>query len=239
MFDVFKSVSLGNSLVALIPGIVILFVVYKQDKKEQESKLLLAFLLFLGMLSAFLTNKIGSPIATALAEIFKQNNIVFIFINCFFIIALIEEGLKYLSIKLPTWNSSEFDCRFDGVVYGVCVGLGFALYEAFFFGGSGAMSFMMIRSASSLSGHVSYGVIMGLMLGYAKAQDNKNNEKLCRRFKRLAFLTPWFLHGTYDFTAELVSYGVVSSKVVLVWNIAVLVVAIILLKISSVKDVEI
>ncbi len=47
----------------------------------------------------------------------------------FVVVALSEEGFKYLLLKKRTWYSSEFNCQFDGVVYAVFVALGFALWE--------------------------------------------------------------------------------------------------------------
>ena len=42
----------------------------------------------------------------------------------FGVVACSEEGAKYFMLKRRTWNSPEFNCQFDGVVYGVFVSLG-------------------------------------------------------------------------------------------------------------------
>ena len=239
MFEVFHGASLANSLMALVPAIIVIVLVYKRDKIEKESKLLIVFLIFLGMLSAFITNKVGSPIASSLAGVIPQNHLFFIIICDFFIIALLEEGLKYWSIKLPTWNSSEFDFIFDGIVYGASVGIGFAIYEAFTHAGQAEFSIMVIRSLSSLSGHFGYGVIMGALYGFARAKDSENDEKGSKAFRSLAFIVPWLLHGIYDFMADLASYGIGSLGICYLFSGIVTLAAIILLVIISKKDVRI
>lgn len=239
MFQVFQNVSLINSLVAVIPAILIIVVIYKQDKIEKESKGLLALLIFLGMLSAFLVLRFGSAIATAVAGVIPQNTWPFIIIKCYFIIALLEEGLKYLSIKLPTWNSTEFDCRFDGVVYGACVGIGFAVYEAFTHGGHDTLSFMIKRTAFSLSGHLTYGVVMGLLIAIALSKENKKDYKGSKKYRLMAFLIPWAFHGTYDLIAELAGYHMASINIIYVYNVVSIIFAIVLIKTSSIKDEKI
>lgn len=239
MFEVFHNVGFANSLMVLVPAVIVLVVVYKQDKIEEESKLLLAFLIFLGVLSGFLTSKIGSPIATTLTNVIPENHLFFIIINDFLITAVLEEGLKYWSLKLPTWNSSEFDCRFDGIVYGACVGVGFAIHEAFSIGGQAEFSLMVIRSLSSITGHFSYGVLMGLFYGIARAIENNGNERKSKLYRNLSFAIPWLLHGSYDFITDLASHGVGSLAISFAFAGIVLVVAVIVLKISSKKDVRI
>ena len=51
----------------------------------------------------------------------------------FVVVAISEEGFKYVLLKKRTWKSREFNCEFDGVVYAVFVSLGFALWENIFY----------------------------------------------------------------------------------------------------------
>lgn len=236
MFQVFHDVSILNSVAALLPGILILIVIYKQDKIEKEPIGLLVLLVFLGMLSAFVTMRIGSPVATYISKTFIAKHWTFLIIKTFLIIALLEEGLKYLSIKLPTWNNVDFDYRFDGIVYGSCVGVGFAIYESFTHGGHGSLLIMIRQALFSVSGHLTYGIIMGLLIAVALSRENHKDYSGSKRFRLLAFLIPWFIHGAFDFVGELIDIGVLPLIINYVFAIVEFIIAIIILKISSEKD---
>ena len=44
------------------------------------------------------------------------------------VVGIVQEGLKYLTIRLSVYGSREFDERTDGIIYGTAVGLGFATW---------------------------------------------------------------------------------------------------------------
>jgi RsiW-degrading membrane proteinase PrsW (M82 family) len=50
-------------------------------------------------------------------------------IENYIVIAPSEEFSKYFFLNRKTWNSEEFNCLYDGIVYASCVSLGFALAE--------------------------------------------------------------------------------------------------------------
>src|SRR5262249_2889327 len=48
-------------------------------------------------------------------------------------VGVIEEGCKFLIMIVFIWRWPEFDERFDGILYSVAVGLGFAAYENLYY----------------------------------------------------------------------------------------------------------
>lgn len=240
MLDVFHGVGIINSLVALIPGALIFYFVFKQDKKEKEPIWLLLLLVVFGAISTFIAGKVDTVLINdVLAAVLSPHSMLFQIICYFVIVATVEEGLKYFAMRLTTWKSKHFNYRFDGVVYGACVGLGFGLYETFGMAGQSAFNIMLIKSLTGIPGHVSYGIIMGLLYGYAKALDIGGKKRLSLFFRVLAFAIPWAIHGTYDFIASLTDYGITSMGAVYLMVLITIIVAAILLKVCSVKDKEI
>lgn len=111
---------------AVIPAIVLLRFVYKEDRLDKESPGLLLSLVLFGIIATFaalVSEQIGEAV---LALIVPENTTAYNAILYFVVVALSEEGFKYLLLKKRTWWSSEFNCQFDGIVYAVFVSLGFA-----------------------------------------------------------------------------------------------------------------
>ena len=201
---------------AVIPAIVLLRFVYKEDRLDKESPGLLLSLVIFGILSTFaaiVTEQIGEAI---LGILLPQSSTAYNVLLYFVVVALSEEGFKYLLLKKRTWYSSEFNCQFDGVVYAVFVALGFALWEnisyVLMYGLGTAeeagielipygLGTAAVRAVTAVPGHACFGVFMGAFYGLAKRYDNFGDEYRSRRCRRLAVLVPVLLHGAYDFIA--------------------------------------
>ena len=194
---------------AVIPAIVLLRFVYKEDRLDKESPGLLLSLVIFGILSTFaaiVTEQIGEAI---LGILLPQNSTAYNALLYFVVVALSEEGFKYLLLKKRTWYSGEFNCQFDGIVYAVFVALGFALWENISYVLMYGLGTAAIRAVTAVPGHACFGVFMGVWYGLAKrlhGQGRDSASKLCRV---LALLLPALLHGCYDFIAsiESVHYG--------------------------------
>ena len=108
---------------AVIPAIVLLRFVYKEDRLDKESPGLLLSLVIFGILSTFaaiVTEQIGETVLTLLLP---QNSTAYNALLYFVVVALSEEGFKYLLLKKRTWYSGEFNCQFDGIVYAAAAAL--------------------------------------------------------------------------------------------------------------------
>ena len=219
---------------AVIPAIVLLRFVYKEDRLDKESPGLLLSLVIFGILSTFaaiVTEQIGEAI---LGILLPQSSTAYNVLLYFVVVALSEEGFKYLLLKKRTWYSSEFNCQFDGVVYAVFVALGFALWENISYVLMYGLGTAAVRAVTAVPGHACFGVFMGVWYGLAKrlhGQGKDGASKLCRV---LALLLPAFLHGCYDYiaTIESVHYGWLFAAFVAV----LFTVAFILVKRQSRRD---
>ena len=152
---------------AVIPAIVLLRFVYKEDRLDKESPGLLLSLVLFGIIATFaalVSEQIGEAV---LALIVPENTTAYNAILYFVVVALSEEGFKYLLLKKRTWWSSEFNCQFDGVVYAVFVSLGFALWENISYVLMYGLGTAAVRAVTAVPGHACFGVFMGAFFGLA------------------------------------------------------------------------
>ena len=188
---------------AVIPAIVLLRFVYKEDRLDKESPGLLLSLVIFGILSTFaaiVTEQIGEAI---LGILLPQSSTAYNVLLYFVVVALSEEGFKYLLLKKRTWYSGEFNCQFDGVVYAVFVSLGFALWENLGYVAMYGLSTALVRAVTAVPGHACFGVFMGVYYGRAKRYDNDGDFVKAKRCRTMAVLMPALLHGAYDFIATM------------------------------------
>lgn len=119
----------------------------------------------------------------------------------FAVVAVVEEGLRYLF--LYTWfrRSRAVDQLFDGLVIGLAAGLGFATLEnsIYFWNLFTESNFdtlvfvFFLRFMVSTLAHISFGGIMGLLLARGIFSVYRPGLVLVQ-----AFVLPWFLHGLFD-----------------------------------------
>jgi RsiW-degrading membrane proteinase PrsW (M82 family) len=152
----------------------------------------------------------------------------------FVVVALSEEGFKYLAMRWRTWRSPEFNCRFDGVVYAVFVSLGFALAENIGYVLMYGLGAALMRAITAVPGHASFGVFMGAYYGLARRSENLGRHGLSVFWRVLALLIPTLIHGMYDFIAVTDTETISSTFVVFV--LIVFALAFVLVKQLSKRD---
>ena len=101
----------------------------------------------------------------------------------YIVVACSEEGAKYLLMRFKTWNSSAFNCQFDGVVYAVSVSLGFALLENIMYVLQYGMATAVVRAFTAIMekfNRIIYGAYQQyLSFSYSCRDSNrKRNERL-------------------------------------------------------------
>ena len=188
---------------AVIPAVILLVKVYQADRLEKEPLGLLLSLVFLGIIStslAALTEQLGDAF---LSQYFEEDSILYKAIMYFIVVALSEEGFKYLLLKFRTWNNPNFNFRFDGVVYAVFVSLGFALWENIGYVMMYGLGAAATRAVTAVPGHACFGVFMGVWYGIAKQYDLAGRKENAKQFRKGAVWVPVVLHGLYDFIASL------------------------------------
>ena len=154
--------------VAIIPAVYLLIQVYRQDKLEKESPQLLFRLVLQGIFATFgaiLTETIGDAVMDGVAG--GSKGLLYHLIYFMIVVALSEEGFKYILLKKVTWNSPEFNCQFDGVIYAAFVGLGFALWENISYVFSYGLAVAVVRAITAVPAHCCFGIFMGVYYGLA------------------------------------------------------------------------
>lgn len=188
---------------AVVPAVFLMVKVYQADRLEKEPIGMLIGLLFLGIIStslAGITEELGS---IALANLFPNGGLISDALLYFIVVALSEEGFKYLLLKVRTWKSPHFNCQFDGVVYAVFVSLGFALWENIAYVLRFGFGTAVARAVTAVPGHACFGVFMGVWYGVAKRYELAGYMEESAHARKMALWIPILLHGVYDFTASM------------------------------------
>ena len=219
---------------AVIPAVILLIRVERADRLEKESRGLLMSLVLFGIVSTAIAT-LGERLGIALLDaFFQKESVLYNFLLYFVVVALSEEGAKYVLLKRRTWRNPEFNCQFDGVVYGVFVSLGFALWENIGYVAYYGLTTALVRAVTAVPGHACFGVFMGTWYGLAKRRQGAGDLAGAAKFRRTALIVPMLLHGFYDFCATY--QDSVMGLVFLVFVIAMFVTANRLVKRMSAND---
>lgn len=182
-----------------IPAFFILLVfILREKNKEPLSIVLSTFALtYIIVLPLDLLISIADPL---IEESFKNQH--FHSFEDFFRAAFLEEILKFSVFFLFIYKHTNFDELSDGIIYGIAVGLGYAVVENYDY----LVGYYMYKEPMkefvqdrwwALLGHVSLGIIMGMFL--AKSRIKKFNKKI---MLSLALCLPIFLHGLHNYTFD-------------------------------------
>ena len=202
-------------LAALAPPLILLGIIYRLDQIEREPPGLLWSLFLRGVL-AMVPILVLEMLADQFIDFFYWRPMVYLFLAYFVVPGFIEEGIKYRVLRRRTWNEPNFNYRFDGVVYGVFVSLGFAAVENVMYVLTSGFSTAVVRAIFSIPGHAMFGVVMGAALGQAKWLAAHGQGQQAAAFLRRAWLLPAILHGAYDFL--LVGFGCFISTLPGWWS---------------------
>lgn len=112
----------------------------------------------------------------------------------FLVAALPEESFKFLALWLVLRKNPYFDEHFDGIVYAVCVGLGFAAVENIFyvFSEEEWVTVAISRALLAVPGHYAFAILMGYYYSVYHFVDHSPKVAAC------ILLVPVAAHGVYD-----------------------------------------
>jgi RsiW-degrading membrane proteinase PrsW (M82 family) len=134
----------------------------------------------------------------------------------FLVAALPEETFKLLALWLVLRKNPYFDEHFDGIVYAVCVGLGFAAVENVFYvlgEEENWVGVAIARSLLSVPGHYAFAVLMGYYYSRYRFGGHSASDIASM------FCIPVIAHGIYDsivFSMQLDSYIVTFCFIALI-----------------------
>lgn len=200
-------------LAAIAPVVVLLFYIYKKDSMQPEPPKWLWKGFYYGVGSIFLSYCFSSPLSYVLGLGEYATDVVDAAMISFFAAAIPEELAKLIMLWLLLRKNPFFDERLDGVVYAVCVGMGFACFENIVYVFDNGMINAIARAFTAVPGHFLDAVIMGYFYSLFYFTGCKNKKTMI-----LVLAAPVMVHGIYDticFSAEALteSYPIVSSIV--------------------------
>jgi len=196
-------------LVAIIPPLYLFYYIYQMDKVEKEPLGLLIKLFFFGVLSVIpivileliFSNLLAIKMAHLATDFLGYNS--YQIIQNFLIIALVEEGFKFLFLKWGSWKDKNFNCHFDALVYACVVSLGFATLENLLYVYSYGFENALLRAFTAIPGHFCFGVFMGYYYSDAKYYYLNQRKGNYRLYLLLSVIVPTLLHGFYDYVLTL------------------------------------
>ena len=209
-------------ITALLPVVILLLYIYRKDKMQPEpvGQIVKAFLL--GLLTVPLSFFVSVP--SEMIGLYSDNvfSVMDAFRISFFGAAIPEEAAKLFILWLVLRKNKYFDEKMDGIVYAVCVSMGFAALENITYLISNLDSYMEVgvsRAFTAIPGHFCFGVVMGYYYSLA-AFDKKDRQ----RNRILTFAAPVIVHGLYDtilFASEAVvdSFSPIDENVVLLVSV--------------------
>jgi RsiW-degrading membrane proteinase PrsW (M82 family) len=178
-------------LISLAPVAIIAGYIWFRDKYEREPLRMLIFSLLAGagiVIPVLITENLisipGEGMEGLPAAAWKA----------FAVAGFTEELFKYLALYLLIWKSKEFNDKYDGIVYGTFVSLGFAAVENILYVFSEGYTTGLVRAFTAVPAHAIFGITMGFYFGLARFYPKKR-----KVFRSRAFLFPFLLHGTYNF----------------------------------------
>ena len=183
-------------LTALLPVAILVFYIYRKDKNlpEPTGQLVKAF--FYGVISAPSSFFISIPLGMRGLYLVEDTTVLGSVSSAFFGAAIPEESAKLFVLWLVLRKNPFFDEKMDGIVYAVCVSLGFAAFENILYLFSDTESFLsigIVRAIFAVPGHFCFGILMGYYYSIAKFYPKSSIKN-----KILVLLAPIIAHGLYD-----------------------------------------
>ena len=188
-------------LAALAPVAWLLWTIYRKDSAQPEPTKWLVKAIVFGIGSVFLSLAISMPTSMVLGMNI-DNQVYGSFAeavgDAFFLAAIPEEVAKLFMLWLLLRKNPFFDEHFDGIVYAVSVGLGFAAFEniCYLLGGIEDGSWIGIgvaRALFSVPAHYFFAILMGYYYSlYHFGIDRSVKAKV------MVLVAPILAHGIFD-----------------------------------------
>lgn len=208
---------MGNYLIlltALLPVAILVYYIYHKDKESPEPTGQLVKAFFYGVLSAFVSLGISVPLGLIGLYSNEPTTILGSIGTAFFGAAIPEEVAKFFMLWLFLRKNPYFDEKMDGIVYAVCVSLGFAALENIMYLFTNADSYLsvgIVRAIFAVPGHFCFGILMGYYYSPAKFYP-----KTPKKNKALILAAPIIVHGLYDSILFIINVTPAISGVLLI-----------------------
>lgn len=188
-------------LLALIPALVLIFYVVWRDRLHPEPGGQLVKAFFMGFLSIPLALLFASLIGQIFMLLPPIEGVGALLVTSLMQAAIPEESAKLLILWLFLRRCRHFDEHMDGIVYAVCVGMGFATVENILYVTDSGPQFLKVLSVGlsraflAIPGHFAFAVIMGYFYSLASFKGKQTH----RKYMLMAWGFPVLAHALYDF----------------------------------------
>ena len=208
---------MGNYLIpltALLPIAILVYYIYHKDEKSPEptGQLVKAFLF--GILSVPVSFCLSIPFGIIGLYPIEVTSILGSISTAFFGAAIPEEIAKFIMLWLLLRKNPYFDEKMDGIVYAVCVSLGFAALENIMYLFSNEEAYLSVgiaRAIFAVPGHFCFGILMGYYYSLAKFYP-----KTPTKNKALILVAPIIVHGLYDSILFIINVTPAISGILLI-----------------------
>lgn len=207
---------LTTLIVALLPAILLWLYIWKKDAQPEPTSWLLKAIIW-GVAICIPVALLEMGIQTLLFGAGSEpSSLLDATVQAFLVAALPEETFKLLALWFVLRRNPYFDEHFDGIVYAVCVGLGFAAIENLFYilGEEEWMSIAISRALFAVPGHYAFAILMGYYYSVYHFVDRSAKTAVC------ILLVPVTAHGIYDtivFCGQVNPYIGEVSSIALIW----------------------
>ena len=193
-------------LAAVLPAAVLTYYIFRKDPVKEPAALLLRGFAY-GIAAAIVSIAFSTTLASmGLVDLSmeKADSLASSLQLAFFGAAIPEELAKLFMLWLLLRRNRYFDEYFDGVVYAVSIGMGFAAIEnvAYLYQNIDQwMSVAVMRGLFSVPGHFAFAILMGYFYSLVHI-GGKNTH----RDRLMVIVAPILAHGAFDallFASEL------------------------------------
>ncbi len=179
-------------LIAILPGLLIGYFIYRSDKYEKESFWQLYITFTLGMVITLPVLKFEEWIHAS--GWFTNGNFWVTLLFSFAIVAFSEELMKFFTLWLYPFRQPFFNEPIDGIIYSVMIAMGFATLENLLYAYQYGIPTVILRSLTAVPAHATFAIFMGYFVGLAKFNPQRRP-----RLLGVALALPVAIHGIYDF----------------------------------------
>jgi RsiW-degrading membrane proteinase PrsW (M82 family) len=210
---------------AVAPGVAIAVYIYSKDKYDREplKPLLISFLL--GMVATAPAILLEGMLKPILYLYFPGYTVWYYVLLAFIVVAVSEEGCKYVMLRLYAYHNKAFNEPFDGIIYSVMISMGFATLENIGYVLEYGFTTGIVRMFLSVPSHAAFAVLMGYHVGLAKFPTTKPVQHMAQ-----GILLAIFFHGAFDFflllqgstqVKQYVSNSLLVAGALVAWWIAI------------------
>lgn len=178
---------------AVAPCIAICLFIYSLNKYNRDAIRYLVIAFILGMIATLPALGIQTAATDVRNDPFRHSIPSYLW-YAFVVVALSEEGSKYLVLRIYAYPKAVFKEPFDGVVFAVMIGMGFATVENIEYVIKFGLETGVSRFFLAIPAHAAFAVLMGYPVGRAKFEEGRSWWQMGK-----GLLVAVLFHGSFDF----------------------------------------